>query len=461
MPHGPVRRLRLLRGRVIGRRGPLDYAAAVDALASRGRFGISLGLERVAAILDELGHPEAPLRGALVGGTNGKGSVVALVTSVLRAAGHRTGAMPKPHLVSYRERIAVDGLPVDEARFAAAVAGVLPAVDAVAARLGPPTEFEVLTAAAVAELARSAVDVAVIEVGLGGRLDATNVLDLGVAAITNVQHDHERHLGTSLAAIGAEKAAIIKAGDLAVTGASGRGLAPIAARADRVGAPLWRAGNGLPFQAVVRRSGWDGLEVDAVTPRRRLDALRIGLLGAHQAQNAAVALGILEALAERDPRLEASELALRDGFGAARWPGRLERIDDPRFGRVLLDGAHNPAGARALAAALDDLAVRRAPLLFGAMRGKRVSAVLRALAGVHPRPIFTAVDHPGAHAPGQLLATWRRVTGSVGGESRPDPASALARAAELRSADEPIVVAGSLYLVGAVRAMLRGAEAAA
>src|SRR5918996_5146168 len=175
------------------------YSAAVRELTSRGRFGISLGLERIDAILDELGHPERALHGALVGGTNGKGSVVAMARSVLGAAGLRVGTMPKPHLVSYRERIAIDGESVSADDFAAAVGRVLPVADEVARPIGPPTEFEALTAAAVTELARRRVDLAVIEVGMGGRLDATNVLDLGVAVVTNVQRDHERHLGRTLA----------------------------------------------------------------------------------------------------------------------------------------------------------------------------------------------------------------------------------------------------------------------
>jgi dihydrofolate synthase/folylpolyglutamate synthase len=433
----------------------MDYDAAVDALASRGRFGISLGLERVSAILDQLDHPETALRGALVAGTNGKGSVVALVGAVLRAAGLRTGTMPKPHLVSYRERIAIDGAPIAPERFAAAVQRVLPAVDAVAARLGAPTEFEVLTAAAVTELARSGVDLAVIEVGLGGRLDATNVLDLGVAAITNVQHDHERYLGSTLSAIGTEKAAIIKRGNLAVTGASGRGLAPIVARSAAVAAPLRRAGPRQAYRAQVRKLDWDGLVVEASTPTRRLPDLRIALLGAHQAANAGVALAVLDAMAERHD-ISVTDAAIRAGFAAARWPGRLEALDDPRFGRVLLDGAHNPAGARALATALADLGLHGMPLVFGAMRGKRVDRVLRALAAVRPLPIFTAVDDPGALPPDDLLRTWRRI--APGGEAVHGPAAALERAAQLRPGDEPIVVAGSLYLVGAVRGLLRGEE---
>lgn len=440
---------------------PIGYAAAVDALRSRGRFGISLGLERVTALLDELDHPERGLRGALVGGTNGKGSVVALALAVLRAAGLRVGSMPKPHLVAYRERIAIDGRPVSADRFAAAVASVLPAIDAVTSRLGAPTEFEALTAAAFAELARSDLDLVLVEVGLGGRLDATNVLDPGVAVITNVQHDHERYLGSSLAAIGAEKAAIIKQGNLAVSGASSRGLAPIRDRCAALGVPLRLAGSKRPYRAIVRQADWDGVLLDATTPAGVLNGLRVGLLGGHQAANAAVALALLDALREdagrRGVALGIDEAAVRRGFAAARWPGRMELLDGTRFGRVLLDGAHNPAGARALAAALGELGMRRFPLVFGAMRGKRVTAVLRALAALEPRPVFTAVADPGAHRPETLLRTWRRI--AAGGDAAPDPASAMARAAELRrSAEQPVVVAGSLYLVGAVRGMLTGEQ---
>ncbi|HEX5397163.1 MAG TPA: bifunctional folylpolyglutamate synthase/dihydrofolate synthase, partial [Candidatus Limnocylindria bacterium] len=256
----------------------MSYAAAVAALQSRGRFGISLGLERIDAMLDQLGHPERELRGALVTGTNGKGSVVAMLGAVLNAAGLRVGSMPKPHLVSYRERIAIDGEPLPPARFAAAVERVLPAADAVAEALGPPTEFEVLTAAAYAELARAGIDVALVEVGMGGRLDATHAADLGVAAITNVQLDHERYLGSTLAAIGREKAAIVERGDQAVTGASGRGLRPILDRCAALGVPLRRAGPQQPYRVALRDVGWDGVLVDAVTPGGELRDLRIGLL---------------------------------------------------------------------------------------------------------------------------------------------------------------------------------------
>ena len=428
---------------------PLTYGQAVAALTERGRFGISLGLERVERLLAEVGNPERSLRGALVGGTNGKGSVVAMARSVLSSAGIVVGTMPKPHLVTYRERIAIDGEPIPDADFAAAVERVLPAIDRVAAEVGPPTEFEALTAAAIIELARRDVAIAIVEVGMGGRLDATNVLDLGVATVTNVQRDHEAHLGHTLIAIGGEKAAIVKPGNLAVTGASGRGLRPILDRCARLQVPLRRAGPRQPYRATLRHAGWDGIVVDLQTPSRRLRDVRIGLLGAHQAENAAVAIAMLEAMDERWS-LGVEEDQLRAGLAAARWPGRLELLDGARLGigRVLLDGAHNPAGAAALARALAGLGLARPTIVFGAMRGKKVRDVLRALAPLDPRFIFTRVEDPGAHAPSDLADAWHRV-GGRGGETAPTPEEAL----RLAQAD-PVVVAGSLYLVGAVRGMI-------
>jgi dihydrofolate synthase / folylpolyglutamate synthase len=429
---------------------PLPYADAVAALTERGRFGISLGLERVERLMAEVGHPERGLRGALIGGTNGKGSVVAMVRSVLGAAGFTVGTMPKPHLVSYRERIAVDGEPISAAAFAGAVTRVLPAIDRVAAEVGPPTEFEALTAAAIVELARRRVDLAIVEVGMGGRLDATNVLDLGVAAITNVQRDHEQHLGRTLTAIAGEKAPIIKRGNLAVTGASGRGLRPILERCAALDVPLRRAGPRQAYRARLQTSGWDGITVELRTPNRNLRDVGVGLLGAHQAENAAVALAVLDAIAERWA-VSVPEDAIRSGLAGARWPGRLELLDGGALGvgRVLLDGAHNPAGAAALALALRDLGLVRPSIVFGAMRGKKVREVLAALAPLEPRFVFTAVDDPGAHAPEDLAATWADLGGSAVTEY--DPADAVRRAG-----GDPVVVAGSLYLVGAVHGMITG-----
>lgn len=285
---------------------------------------------------------------------------------------------------------------------------------------------------------------------MGGRLDATNVLDLGVAAITNVQRDHEQYLGSTLTAIGGEKAAIIKRGNLAVTGASGRGLRPILDRCAAVDAPLRRTGPRQPYRAEVRSSGWDGVTVDARTPGTALPALRIGLIGPHQAHNAAVTLAVLDALGERW-ELRVDEDAVRTGLAAVRWPGRLELLDGASvgLGRVLLDGAHNPAGAAALARALRDLGVERPTIVFGAMRAKDVRGVLLALAPLQPAFIFTRVDDPGASDPAELARIWSRIGGVA--RTAATPAEALERAE-----GDPVVVAGSLYLVGAVRGMITG-----
>ena len=350
------------------------YHAAVRALAERGRFGVRLGLARTRALLKVLGDPQLAVRGALVGGTNGKGSVLALAGSALRAAGLRVGTTPKPHLVSYRERMEIDGRPIDPVTFAALVGDVLEATERIERRHGHPTEFELLTAMLFKWFADEGVDVALVEVGLGGRLDATHAWDGGVAAITNVALDHMAWLGSTIPEIAREKAAIIERGDVAVTGATGPALGVIRRRARRVGAPLDVVGE--PRVAGLDR---DGIDVEL----RGLGETRISLRGRHQAQNAAVADATLDAL-ERAGIATVDATARRRGYGTAKWPGRLELLR-VRDREVLLDGAHNPAGAAALAAALDDLAPFLAPgpvtLVHASMGDKDVDGIVRALVG--------------------------------------------------------------------------------
>ena len=436
-------------------RAELRYGEALAALTARGRFGIRLGLGRIRALLRELGDPQLGLRGVLVGGTNGKGSVVALVGSVLREAGLRVGETPKPHLVSYRERMQIAGRPIDPATFARLVAEVLPLAERVAPRHGPPTEFELLTAMIFRWFAQQRVDVAVVEVGLGGRLDATHVWDGGVAAITNVDLDHMDRLGSTITAIAREKAAIIERGDLAVTGATGDALNVIRRRAARVGAPL-REVAPAPIVAVDR----DGLEVE-LPP---LGRTRVALRGRHQAANVAVADAVLDALAEAGVA-RADATARRRGFAHVQWPGRLELIVvDGR--EVLLDGAHNPAGAAALADALDDLrpflaggrdaAPAPVTLVTATMADKDVDGIVRALAASRAmrgaRVICTQVALSRALAADALAARWQALASDVAVTSIRSPAAALDDA--LVSARGPVVVAGSLYLVGDIRARL-------
>ncbi len=438
---------------------PLTYPAALAALESRGRYGIRLGLGRVRALLTALGHPEREVRGALVAGTNGKGSVIALAGSALRAAGYRVGETPKPHLVTYRERIVVDGRPIAAADFARLVGEVLPHADRVAGRLGPPTEFELLTAVMFRHFAEAGLDVALVEVGLGGRLDATNVWDGGVAALTNVGLDHMDRLGPTIGAIAREKVQIVKRGDRAVTGADGEALAILRRRCARLGVPLAVA----PPPPIL---GWsrDALQVELPG----LGPVDVGLRGRHQAANVAVADAVLDALAECGIAT-VPPAARREGYAAARWPGRLELVvvAGPRGDReVILDGAHNPDGAAALARALDDLRPHLAggdarppkplTLVWASMADKDVPGVVAAMRGCRSLDgatvLCTAVDAPRALPAADLAAAWRAGDDRIQARPAGDPASALQEA--LAIARGPVVVAGSLYLVGAARARL-------
>jgi dihydrofolate synthase/folylpolyglutamate synthase len=429
-----------------------EYRVAVAALTERGRFGIRLGLARTRALLREFGDPDRQMRGALVGGTNGKGSVLALAGTALRAAGIRAGTTPKPHLVSYRERMQIDGQPIDPVTFTRLVREVLAAAAVVERHHGPPTEFELLTAMLFRWFAEERVAVALVEVGLGGRLDATHAWDGGVAAITNVALDHMAWLGDTVPAIAKEKAAIIMRGDRAVTGAQGAALEVVRRRARRVGAPLAEV-DPPPLL------GWDrdGIEVDL----GRLGPTRVALRGRHQAENAAVADAVLDALGAAGIAT-VEPAARRRGYAGATWPGRLELVQAGDR-EVLLDGAHNPAGAAALAAALDDLRpflaggqdAPPAPLtvIHGSMADKDVDGIIRALvassAVAGASIVATQVAGDRALPAGELARRWRTIRPDVAIVAIEDVDKALDWA--LRDARGPVVVAGSLYLVGEAR----------
>lgn len=376
-----------------------------------------------------MGDPQLGLPGVLIGGTNGKGSTQAMVASVLRETDLRVGQTPKPHLVSYRERIIIDGAPIAVDDFVAVVTEVLDAADLVARRHGPPTEFEIITAAAFTWFARVGVQVGVIEVGLGGRLDATNVWQGGVSAITNVALDHMEYLGDTVAAIAREKAAIIKRGDsFAVTGATEPALSVIRGRARRVGVPL------------------DVRSADELDAR-----LKVGLLGRHQRANASVALGIVAALdaagIARVPRN-----SLERGLANVRWPGRLELIR-ARSGRpaILFDGAHNPAGIAALADALVDLGAQLGneppTVLMGVLANHWQPDMLAPLKAALPRSRLVATNVPGtpnSMAPAGLAAVWGRNSTAIA-----DTDAAFEAAAT--NTRGTLIVCGSLYLVGYLR----------
>ncbi|HEX6487807.1 MAG TPA: Mur ligase family protein [Candidatus Dormibacteraeota bacterium] len=394
----------------------------------------------MAALVAELGHPERGLRGALVAGTNGKGSTCAFLESILRAGGLRTGLMPKPHLSTYRERIQVSAEPISEADFARAVDDLRPAIERVTPRLGEPTEFEILTALAIAYLAPR-IDRLVCEVGMGGRLDATNVLDLGVAVITNVALDHQQYLGDTIEQIAAEKAAIIKPGNQVITAAAPPALGIVEAAAGREGGALQRLGNEL--EVTSRSLGWDGSLASISGPDWSHHDLHVPLLGSYQPLNATLAVAAAHALGD------ATDEAVRAGVAATRWPGRLEVIGaEPR---IVLDGGHNPAGLKLVVKDLLELAGRRrVSVVFGAMADKDLAAMLEQLHQLDPPAIvFTRAESAAQRAapPAELVALW----GGEGASAVEPATAALERAFAGAGTGDVVLVCGSLYLVGEVR----------
>jgi dihydrofolate synthase / folylpolyglutamate synthase len=418
-------------------------AATQAYLDGRAKLGIKFGLEAMRALVGELGHPERSYPTLLIAGTNGKGSVAAYVDAVLRAGGLRSGLYTSPHLVRVHERIAVDGREISPSALGRAVGRVRQAADRLVASGAleqHPTYFEVLTAAAFVHFQSRRVGAAVLEVGLGGRLDATNVAEPLASAIVSVDLDHQEFLGASLGEIAAEKAGVLRAGRTTVLGPlPGEAHAATARRADELGARLIDAGEGT--RVVEVHAGVLGV----TTPSGAYAGLH-PLPGAHQRDNLLVAIRLLEEAKRAGLPVNLSRLP--DGIAATRWPGRLERIEGAP--PLLLDGAHNPAGARALAAEL--LTQKPFVLLFGAMADKDVESVARSLFPLAEALVLTAPPMDRAASPAEVAA--RAGESARGAHLEPDVRKALAAARQMAGPNRLVVVAGSLYLVGEVKAIL-------
>lgn len=406
-------------------------AAALARLRGLSRFGVRLGLERVRRVLAELGDPQERLRALHIAGTNGKGSTAAMLEAVLRASGRRVGLYTSPHLCRFSERIRVDGREIPAGRLVAGVERVLAIEPAL-------TFFEAATAIGFLHLAEEQVELAVIETGLGGRLDATNVLARPLVTIlTRIDLDHQEQLGHDLSAIAGEKAGILKPGVPALAAPAGADvLGVLETRARELGVPLRIVGRDL---RLARTESALRFESD----RGVLDGVALGLAGPHQVENAALVLGALEELAVAGEQVAPG--AILEGLRGARWPGRLEQLEG---GALLLDGAHNVGGARALGVALRELGVMQPTLIVGLLGPKDPAPFLAALrpqigSVVALRPRSERAIDPAAIA---ALA-------GPDGTTAPDLTTALALA---RGRGAPIVITGSLYLVGEARARLLG-----
>jgi dihydrofolate synthase / folylpolyglutamate synthase len=402
-------------------------------LASLERLGMKFGLDTMARLTEALGHPERSFTTVLVAGTNGKGSVTAMVHHALVAAGHRAARYTSPHLERLEERFVIGASEITTADLETAADRVREAAGHLAHRgllTAPPTFFEAATAVAFEAFRQAAVTIAVLEVGLGGRLDATNVVNPIAAAITTVALDHQAQLGLTVQEIAREKAGVIRRGIAVVCGEM-----PVEATLVVVDACA-RSG------ARYRRAA-ELVDLDQATGGRPL-----ALAGAHQRGNATVAACLLAELEREGIPVHAD--ALRAGLTEVVWPGRLERVR-ARGRDVLLDAAHNPAGARALAAYLAESGSTGAVLVFGAMADKDVAAMLVELAPVCRAIVCTRPQGPRA-MPAAEAAAHARAAGAWAVSIEEDPAAAVGAALRM---DAPVVVAGSIFLIGPLRGILR------
>jgi dihydrofolate synthase/folylpolyglutamate synthase len=418
----------------------------LDRLFALENFGIKLGLDNITSLCAALGHPERSFTSLHVAGTNGKGSVTAMAHAALRAAGVHAGRYTSPHLSDLSERFVIGDRPVETSALEAVVDEVLACADRLqAAGVLPvqPTFFEATTAAAFELFHRARIEVGVIEVGLGGRFDATNVVQPVAGAITTIDFDHQQHLGHTLDAIAFEKAGIIKPGMTVVLGALVREARDVIARvASERGAVLIESAVDSRCTAEVIGGR---ARVTIETPRATYGPVALGLRGAHQAQNAVVAVRLLESAA--DTGVPVSRASIEQGLADAQWPARLELIEIDEQHQVLLDAAHNPEGARALAAYLERWHPDRPPLVIGVMRDKSVADIASTLLPHVSSVTATAAPTPRAIPPDDL-ARHLRAAGARDVRVEPDPSRAIDCALE----QAPVVcVAGSIFLVGAVR----------
>ncbi len=420
----------------------MDYRQSLAFLygLAHGR-GMKLGLDRVAEGARRWGAPHLAFPALHVAGTNGKGSVSAMAASVLRKAGHKVGLFTSPHLHRLTERIRVDGREIsrkDLSRLASELAGIL-------AGPGAPevTFFEAMTLIALRRFAEACVDIAVVEVGLGGRLDATNIVSPLVTVITSIGYDHTDWLGPDLRSIAREKAGILKPGVPAVMGSIPREVEPyFQGRAKRLGCPSWWLGRDYDLSQTEDRAGPFSYQ----GPFTTLDRISVPLQGFHQQRNAAMAITALTAL--REQGVDLTDRNLRQGLQETVWPARFEAMQTQP--QVILDAAHNPHGAEALALELRRLPKARTVLFFGVLIDKDVRSMLE-----HLRPLASKVilvEPPVGR--GRDPRTY-----SIAGDTIASTVEdGLARAMRQSGPHGRVVVTGSIYLVAAARGILRPCE---
>ena len=439
-----------------------SYEKAMDWLNSRTNYEkkwptygpVTFNLERMKRLCALLGNPQDQYPTVHVTGTKGKGSTAAMVESILRAAGLKAGLYTSPHLVAIEERIRIGGADVPKDRLATLLERVFHPVEHIRHVAVPthPTFFEIFTAAAFLYFADERADWGVIEVGLGGRLDSTNIITPAVSVITRVGLDHMNILGDTVSEIASEKAGIIKPGVPVVISPQERDAERvIRGKAGAAGAPVWAVGKDIEVAGVSRRTNSFGHRFTVKTPFASHEGLEIPLIGMHQVENAAVAVGTIDSLRARR-KLALDESAIAAGLARVDVPARVEVMG--RSPLVILDGAHNPLSLDALVRAVrENFTPRRIVLLYAQADDKDIASSLEAVLPIADEAFFTVTNSPRA-ARAETLAALARSRGSANIHSERDTAAAFRQALAATGKDDLLLITGSLYLAGDLRPMI-------
>jgi len=417
----------------------MTYSEALGELYNLQKFGIKFGLSKTSNLLRAFGDPHRGRRYLHVAGTNGKGSVAAMTASILMRTGLKVGLYTSPHLVRFTERFRINDREMSRETAAGLASELLDAVDP----REPPTFFEIVTAMALIHFARENVDLAVMEVGMGGRLDSTNVIDPLATVITNISLEHQDYLGRRLLDIAGEKAGIIKPGVELVTGVT---QAPVIRRFEAIckeqGAPMIRVGKDVRYRASRNGLSYFGT-------MHTLVGLRPGLPGRFQYRNAALALAALEALERRG--ISVTEAQIREGLERVTWPGRMQLMS--RRPDIVVDGAHNPRAMRALAEAVPKaFHYRRLILVIGVMKDKDIPAILKEILPLTDTVFYTRPVYARAASPETLMEAGAPF--GTPGRTAATLAQALDMARQIADAEDLILVAGSLFTAGEALTLL-------
>ncbi len=429
----------------------MNYQEALAYLDQLASFGIKPGLQRIQRLTELLDLPQNMYRVVHVTGTNGKGSVSAMLASILQASSIRTGLYTSPHLISYTERIQIDGQPIGEQEFADCLSTIQPYVEQMQEEgLECPTQFEVLTAMAFFCFALHQVEYAVIEVGLGGLLDSTNVVNPSVSVITNVDMEHAQWCGGTFEGIAHHKAGIIKEGVPVVTSARGKALEIIRSRAEELSSDIFVEGEDFRVERISCDDSVQKISFSSELLGISGETYDLQLLGTYQMENSAVARMTAALLRNLEERITSETIS--QGLRLARWPARFEQMQRGTQ-RIILDGAHNPAGMSALRESLDCYFPERPRIyLLGILKDKDIDSMLERLLRPEDIVIATKPDSPRAEELSLLAEKARCRTPHV--ETAEDFEKALERTLELANSEFALIVTGSLYLVGGIRRLL-------